>query len=1116
MKKLLSLLLTLAMTLSVFSGITVTAADPVVVYEDNFDSYLFDAPDDWIIPENAFLQSQIAKAGKAMKIKDDSDTAPVHIKSPYIPITPGKTYTTTVDMLLISGDAIYVYLKFFDADNKEIKSSSTSTTEQEWREVSVVAGAPAEAVTCRVFLVTNKVTIAEGAFDNVKVFDGTIWPKHSTKMIPPTQADPVDGKLIQPVGDKLQYNTYSDNGDRLGDFSKAGFYKGEYELPDSSKLPLAATIEPSKNPDADDTARIQEVIDSVYNNAANDYFKVIKIKAGRYNINADGINLRSGIILSGEGQGPEGTVLFATDKKQYSVIKISGEAPSAVGGIHYITDEYVPAGSYEISLSAADIKNYSVGDLITLYHRGTEEWNKAMDMVGVINVYDNDTSWIDGTTDMKEERYITAINGNTITLDIPVYVPYEKKYSPAYIYKTEDNGRLENVGVENLRVESYFNGDPTDEAHASNAIWIGAAKNCYVRDVSGKYLVLSLVVCNDGAKQITVKNCSCIEPVSQIAGSRRYAFYANQGSQQIYFTGCYSYSGRHDFMASRPSTGPVVFTDNVVDYSNSQSETHGTWSTGTLYDNLFITGSESNGWIGFTNRGIYGTVRSQGWTSAGTVAWNCLSPIILGNKPPLNYQNFIIGEWGHYTSSAAAARKASAITATKKIYRTGTSLEYTEANFATSDNTSFVGDVYKESETAPVEPRSLFKAQLAERLTGSFKNTKPNAPIIAAPRGEEEHKLLSNDVVINGIYQKGAEKVTIYIDNQAYDATLNNKDYSFELKVNLADGVHKIYATQTIDGVEGTKCADRFVVVKKLNGNEDYLQSQYEYDKIHQLTNDSIVSFDVYQNENAKAVADKITVKVNGRNLRTDVDPIEISGRVLVPMRAIFESFEAEVNWDEATATATATKEGRVVQVTENSTVTKVDGQDVVIDVPATIIDGRFLVPVRFISESFGAKVDWLDLRRTVVITGGTVVYLPTHQLENELGLYGAIQSGDDGAGAVITNAFDNNTGTSWGVSINNKNGAYGIFDLGMPKNIKDFHIAFNKGDKRVYTFDLLVSDDDVNYTLVLDHAQSSGTSLALEAFPMNVRARYVKLVGYGNNTNEWNNFTEIAITEAK
>ena len=85
-------------------------------------------------------------------------------------------------------------------------------------------------------------------------------------------------------------------------------------------------------------------------------------------------------------------------------------------------------------------------------------------------------------------------------------------------------------------------------------------------------------------------------------------------------------------------------------------------------------------------------------------------------------------------------------------------------------------------------------------------------------------------------------------------------------------------------------------------------------------------------------------------------------------MRAIFEALSADVSWDGDTSTATATKGETVVKITENKTTTYVNNAPYELDVPATILNGRFVVPVRFISESFGCKVDWIDATKTVVI----------------------------------------------------------------------------------------------------------------------------------------------------
>ena len=69
----------------------------------------------------------------------------------------------------------------------------------------------------------------------------------------------------------------------------------------------------------------------------------------------------------------------------------------------------------------------------------------------------------------------------------------------------KSNGGLStarNAGIENLRIESYYNGDPTDENHADIAITIKYAKNIFVRDITSKYFYFGLVQANRRTKKI--------------------------------------------------------------------------------------------------------------------------------------------------------------------------------------------------------------------------------------------------------------------------------------------------------------------------------------------------------------------------------------------------------------------------------------------------------------------------------------------------------------------------------------------------------------------------------------------------------------------------------------
>ncbi|MBE7052676.1 MAG: hypothetical protein E7391_00170 [Ruminococcaceae bacterium] len=114
---------------------------------------------------------------------------------------------------------------------------------------------------------------------------------------------------------------------------------------------------------------------------------------------------------------------------------------------------------------------------------------------------------------------------------------------------------------------------------------------------------------------------------------------------------------------------------------------------------------------------------------------------------------------------------------------------------------------------------------------------------------------------------------------------------------------------------------------------------------------------------------DTIKVVINGENLNMDQPPVLTEGRTLVPVRAIFEALGAKVEWDDITKTATGVLGETKIEIQINNKVAKVNGKDITLDVPAQIVNSRTLVPVRFISESLGAKVDWDGNTKTVIIT---------------------------------------------------------------------------------------------------------------------------------------------------
>ena len=111
-----------------------------------------------------------------------------------------------------------------------------------------------------------------------------------------------------------------------------------------------------------------------------------------------------------------------------------------------------------------------------------------------------------------------------------------------------------------------------------------------------------------------------------------------------------------------------------------------------------------------------------------------------------------------------------------------------------------------------------------------------------------------------------------------------------------------------------------------------------------------------------------IDVFVNDVELEFEQLPTLISGTTMVPLRKIFEALGAEIEWDGSTSTVTAVKDKTTIQLTINHDTAFVNGKPIKLQASPVIRNNITLVPVRFISESLGAKVDWRDNTKTVII----------------------------------------------------------------------------------------------------------------------------------------------------
>ena len=461
-------------------------------------------------------------------------------------------------------------------------------------------------------------------------------------------------------------------GDRLPDFSMVGYQSGLVPLPDTpGGVPVTVQADLSPTP-GDQTARIQAAIDQVSALPldANGYRGAVLLRAGEYPIEGQLLITTSGVVLEGEGtSATSGTRLRAAGTDPRTLIQISGSGSRQIvpGTTHNLIDNYVPVGatSFQVDSTAG----LAVGDTVIVDRPSPANWIQDIGMDQLTY------PWQPGTKNLDWDRVITNIDGNTITVDAPLTNALEQRYGGGTIYKYRWPGRPENVGIENLYGQSDF-ADSTDENHSWTFIDIKSAQNSWVHDVVSQYFAFACVELEPGAKWITVQDSQCLDPISQITGERRYSFDINHdahdGGQLSLFLRDYARQGRHDFTVQSQVAGPNAFVDCYSEQAYNEVGPHQRWSTGTLFDNVETHGNSSSG-LNIRNAGDEGT--GHGWQGANDVVWNSTADRMSISSPP-TAQNWVIGP------------------------RAGT----------------YAGNGIYDSQGTPVDTRSLYYAQLADRL----------------------------------------------------------------------------------------------------------------------------------------------------------------------------------------------------------------------------------------------------------------------------------------------------------------------------------------------------------------------------------------------------------------
>lgn len=425
---------------------------------------------------------------------------------------------------------------------------------------------------------------------------------------------------------KLQY-TPDAKGNIIPDFSLVGYQFGNEAIP---TVPVVRTLNAVSG---DNLSQIQNAINEVaaLTPDANGFRGAILLKKGAFNVSNTLTINASGIVLRGEGTGTADTRLIATRTAQHTLIDvIGGGSPAEVSGSRKkITNSYVAVGARTFTVEAA--AGFAVGDEIILRIEPKASWITLLDMAQY--------GWTPEAYRMSYVRVITAIQGNTVTIDAPVVDPIDVTYKDAYIYKYTWN-KIEKVGIENIRFQSVYTGTE-DENHGWTAISIDRARHCWVRNSHFYYFGYSAVFVKEWGVNVSVLNCQNRDPISVTTGGRKYSF--NLNGQLALFKDCYTHSGRHDYVTGSTTAGPNAFVSCRAENQRADIGPHHRWSTGLLFDNVIGSGDQN-----VQNRQESGS--GHGWAGAQTVFWNCTSPKFIVQKPPQHF-NWAIGCKGTVTDN---------------------------------------------------------------------------------------------------------------------------------------------------------------------------------------------------------------------------------------------------------------------------------------------------------------------------------------------------------------------------------------------------------------------------------------------------------------------------------
>jgi hypothetical protein len=220
------------------------------------------------------------------------------------------------------------------------------------------------------------------------------------------------------------------------------------------------------------------------------------------------------------------------------------------------------------------------------------------------------------------------------------------------------------------------------------------------------------------------------------------------------------------------------------------------------------------------------------------------------------------------------------------------------------------------------------------------------------------------------------EKIAIESNKTTLEEKKTSLEEQYKAAVQSGDTAKAAELQKQIKQIETDLAAIKQQLKEKKAEIKAAIKANYSSEELKKL---DLVSNEIKKKNKNVTVLPVESIIVKGINVKFDTPPVIKSGRTLIPVKALSQAFGATVQWIAAEKKVIISKGDKQIVLTLDSNKIYVNGVEKTLDVPACSINSRTVVPLKFIVEQLGLKVNWnKDTKDIEIEDGDTTTPPPT------------------------------------------------------------------------------------------------------------------------------------------